>query len=170
MSMLDRREHAVRSASLSHHGLARLAVLVLLLHLPHGSLAQNPVHQEKHERPGKPGDWVVEKRSAGGLHARVSSVFITSDGHIRSKAMFQDKPQEGPVPQEALRKLNAAVLAAKLSTWKASYGDGLCTDCGTTTFRLEVCGADGKWVRYSGSWQHPPLPPDLEAVLAAMNF
>ena len=84
--------------------------------------------------------------------------------------MFQDKPQEGSVPPEALRKLNAAVLAAKLSTWNASYGDGLCNDCVRTTFRLEVCSADGKWVRYSGSWQHPPLPPDLEAVLAAMNF
>ena len=158
-----------------HHGIARIAVFVLLLHLPHAGFGQKPAPQEKpappekHERPGKPGDWVVE-RSLWGTWTGPSSFLITSDGHFHRNDLGP-KSQEGSVPQEALRKLNAAVLAARLSTWKASYGNQPCPECGSETFRLKVCGADGKWVRYSGTLNMlPQLPADMEAVRAAMDF
>ena len=121
--------------------------------------------------PGKPGEWLVEERTAGGIAGLVfSDVLITSNGHFSRIDELLGKSRKGTVPQEALRKLNAAVRAAKVSTWKDS--DGTPSDCCdqiTTTFRLEVCGPDGKWVRYSGSL-NMLLPADMKAVLAAMDF
>jgi len=73
-----------------------------------------------------------------------------------------------------LQKLIEAVLAAKLSTWKEKYdrpGDDGCCDRRSTSLRLDVCGADGKWARYRGGW-HSPVgqAADLRAVLEALNF
>lgn len=123
--------------------------------------------------PGKPGAWEVETNSIGGVAVRIYKLSIKSDGHfVRKNSMNRKQPEEeGSVPPAALEKLNRAILAAKPSTWKASYGSGGCNDCVRTTFRLEICGADGKWMRYSGTWELPPLlPADMGAVLAAMKF
>ena len=128
---------------------------------------------EKTRPPGKPGEWEVRTVSTGGLAVRTIKLSINSDGHfVRKNSMNHDHPEEaGSVPPAALEKLNRAILAAKLSTWKPRYGSGNCNDCVHTTFQLEVCGADGKWQRYTGGWDIPlPMPPDLTAVLAAMNF
>jgi hypothetical protein len=128
---------------------------------------------EKTRPPGKPGEWEVGRSSIGGVMVRIYKLSIKSDGHfVRKNSMNRNKPEEeGTVPPAALEKLNRAIMAAKINTWKASYGGGGCNDCVNTTFRLEVCGAGGKWVRYSGSWELPPqLPADMEAVLAAMEF
>jgi hypothetical protein len=120
---------------------------------------------------GKPGEWLVEERTAGGIAGLVfSHVLIASNGHFSRIDELLGKSRKGTVPQEALRKLNAAVQAAKVSSWK--HSDGTPSDCCdqvTTTFRLEVCGPDGKWVRYSGSL-NMQLPADMKAVLAAMDF
>jgi len=122
---------------------------------------------EKTLPPGKPGDWLVETSSFSVMDGP-SSDLITSDGHFRRS--YRGKSQEGSVPPGALRKLRETILAAKLSTWKASY-NGACSDCPRQTLRLELCGGDGKWVRYFGTMESLPVPPaDIEAVLAAMNF
>jgi hypothetical protein len=64
----------------------------------------------------------------------VSTILIASDGHFSRKDTRQGKSLQGSVPPEALRQLNAAVLAAKLSTWKASYGSG--GNCNDASARL----------------------------------
>jgi hypothetical protein len=128
---------------------------------------------EKTRPPGKPGEWEVEKTSTGGFVPRLYKLSITSDGHfMRKNSMNRDHPEEeGSVPPAALAKLNRAIMAAKTTAWKANYGSGNCYDCTRTTFRLEVCGKDGNWVRYSGSWDIPlRLPADLAAVLAATEW
>jgi len=128
---------------------------------------------EKTRPPGKPGEWEVERTSTGGFVARFEKLSIKSDGHfVRNNSMNPSQPEdEGSLPPAALAKLNRAIMAAKITTWKVVYGTGNCFDCVRTTFRLEVCGKDGKWTRYSGSWDIPlPLPADMEAVLAAMRF
>ena len=109
---------------------------------------------EKTRPPGKPGEWEVGTNSTGGFMVRTYTLSIKSDGHFaRKNSMNRKQPEEeGSVPPAALEKLNRAILAAKPSTWKASYRSGRCNDCVSTTFRLEVCGADGKWVRYSSAW------------------
>ena len=137
-----------------------------------GVVPEKTLPPEKPRPPGKPGEWVIQERWAGGLSGGASSFLIRSDGHFRKENKFQrNKPQEGSVPPEALRKLNAAILAAKLSTWKHSDGTSGCCDQVTTTFRLEVCGPDGKWKRYSSTlYAGSSLPADMEAVLAAMKF
>lgn len=122
---------------------------------------------------GRPGEWEVETNSVGGVAVRIYRLSIKSDGHFeRKNSMNRKQPaEEGSVPPAVLEKLNRAILAAKPSAWKATYGSGNCNDCVRTNFRLEVCGVDGKWVRYSSAWElPPPLPADLEAVLAAMEF
>ncbi len=128
---------------------------------------------EKTRSPGKPGEWEVETTSVGGVAVRVDKLSIKSDGHfVRKNSMNRNHPEEeGSVPPAALEKLNRAIMAAKITTWKVRYGSGNCSDCVRTTFRLEVCGTDRRWVRYSGNWDIPlPLPADMEAVLAAMKF
>ena len=115
----------------------------------------------------------MEKTSSGGFVARFYKLSIKSDGHfVRKNSMNRNHPEEeGSVPLAALEKLNRAIMAAKMTIWKVRYASGNCNDCVRTTFRLEVCGKDGKWVRYSGNWDLPlPLPADMEAVLAAMEF
>jgi hypothetical protein len=223
---------------LRHHGIARLAVLALLLHLPNASFGQkleentdrhgedfrdfdlpspdpllcrkacvedeqchsftylkpntgpgspqvahcwlkSGIPAPKHDPafvsgvvPGKRGEWLVEERTAGGIAGLVfSDVLITSNGHFSRIDDLLGKSRKGTVPQEALRKLNAAILAAKLSSWKHSDGTSGCCDQVTTTFRLEVCGPDGEWKRYSSTlYAGSSLPADMEAVLAAMKF
>jgi len=128
---------------------------------------------EKTRPPGKPGEWEVETTSTGGFVARLEKLSINSDGHfVRKNSMNRDHPEEeGSVPSAALEKLNRAIMAAKIATWKIHYGTGNCYDCVRTSFHLEVCGKDGKWASYSGYWDIPlPLPPDMEAVLGAMKF
>ena len=128
---------------------------------------------EKTRPPGKPGDWEVGTTSSGGFVPRLEKLSIKSDGHFaRKNSMNREHPEEeGSLPPAALERLNRAIVTAKVSTWKVNYGSGNCYDCVRTTFRLEVCGRDGQWVRYSGTWDIPlGLPADLRAVLAAMRF
>ena len=128
---------------------------------------------EKTRPPGTPGDWEVEKTSTGGFVAWLYKLSIKSDGHFaRRNSMNRDHPEdEGSVPPAALAKLNRAIMAAKPTTWKVTYATRNCFDCVRTTFRLKVCGKDGNWVDYSGSWDIPlRMPADLEAVLAAMQW
>jgi len=128
---------------------------------------------EKTRPPGKPGEWEVETISTGGFAPRFVKLSIQSDGHfVRKNSMNRDHPEEeGSVPPAALEKLNRAIMAVKAAAWKVNYGTGNCYDCVRTGFRLEVCGKDGKWARYSAYWDIPlGLPADMEAVLAAMKF
>jgi len=128
---------------------------------------------EKTPPTGKPGEWEVETTSTGGFVPRLVRLSINSDGHFaRRNSMNRDHPEdEGSLPSAALEKLNRAIKAARISTWKVNYGGGNCYDCVRTSFHLEVCGKDGKWERYSGTWDIPlGLPSDLQAVLAAMKF
>jgi hypothetical protein len=128
---------------------------------------------EKTRPPGKRGEWEVEKTLTGGFVPRFYRLSINSGGHfVRKNSMNPEHPEEeGPVPPAVLEKLNRAMMKAKPATWRASYGSGNCNDCVRTAFHLEVCGADGKWVSYSGNWDLPlAVPADLNAVLAAMDF
>jgi hypothetical protein len=122
----------------------------------------------------EPGEWVLEMRSIGGMHVRVSTLLIRSDGHFEKKDAFKTSTQTGMLPAPALEKLNRAILAAKLSTWKDDYnppGDDGCCDRIRTSLKLRVCGLDGKWTKYKGGWYRlSSPPPDLEAVLAAAEF
>ena len=124
--------------------------------------------------PGKPGDWVLEMRSIGGVAVRVSTLLIRSDGHFERRRAFKADTETGSLPAPALEILNQAILAAKLSTWKDHYnrpGDDGCCDRISTTLKLRVCGPDGKWTRYEGYWVDLYSPPtDLEAVLKAAYF
>jgi hypothetical protein len=156
-----------------------LILLLLALHLAAFAQKQeeksNNQSQPKKPLPaGQPGEWVLEMRSIGGLHVRVSTLLIRSDGHFEKKEAFKTSTQTGTLPAPALEKLSRAVLAAKLSTWKDDYnapGDNGCCDRIRTTLKLRVCGPDGKWAKYEGGWeQRTAAPPDLEAVLAATEF
>ena len=130
------------------------------------------VPSEKPLPPGKPGEWKIERTSSGGIAPRHFTLSVTSGGHF-SRSQW-GKHEEGSVPPESLQKLNQAILAAKLTTWKSNYnapGDSGCCDRVSTGIHLDVCGPDGKWIRYSGSWIAPVgMPADLEAVLNALNF
>ena len=97
----------------------------------------------------------------------------TLTGHfVRKNSMNPNHPEEdGLVSPSALKKLNRAIMASKITRWKVRDASGNSNDCVMTTFRLEVCGKDGKCVCYSGNWDISlPMPADLEAVLAAMEF
>jgi hypothetical protein len=156
-----------------------LILLLIALHLAAFGPQQEAKasHQSQPQKPspaGQSGDWVLEMRSIGGLHVRVSTLLIRSDGHFEKKEAFKTSTQTGTLPAPALEKLNRAILAAKLSTWKDDYnepGDNGCCDRIRTTLELRVCGPDGKWTKYEGGWeQRFAAPPDLEAVLAATEF
>jgi len=158
----------------------RFVILLLLaLHLAAFGQTQEENTNRKSQTqkplpPGKPGEWVFEMRSIGGLHVRVSTLLIRSDGHFERKEAFKTSTQTGMLPAPALDKLNHAILAAKLSTWKDDYnppGDDGCCDRIRTSLKLRVCGPDGKWTKYEGGWYRlSSPPPDLEAVLAATEF
>jgi hypothetical protein len=139
--------------------------------VPQEPVPQNkPVPREEPMPPGKPGDWVLEKAVTGGVASGMTSIYIKSDGHWRSKPS-RGESQNGLVPPEALQKLKAAVRAAKPSTWKPSYGHDQCCDMPSTRFRLDVAGPDGAWQRYSVIvYAMSSPPPDLDAVLVATNF
>jgi PAN domain len=124
--------------------------------------------------PGKPGEWVVERTTRGGVAGRSFKLSVKSDGHFTREGSNLNKKAEGTVPAAALEKLNRAILAAKPATWKENYnrpGVPECCDLVFTSLQLDVCGPDGKWIRYSGGWIFPyMLPKDLEAVSAALEF
>ena len=156
-----------------------LIVLLLALHL--AAFGQKPEENTQGRSqpqtplpPGKPGEWVLEMRSMGGVFVRVSTLLIRSDGHFEKKEAFKTSVQTGTLPAPALEKLNQAILAAKLSDWKADYnppGDNGCCDRIRTSLKLRVCGSDGKWTKYAGGWYTlSSPPPDLKAVLAATEF
>jgi len=130
--------------------------------------------QQEPQPTGKPGDWKVDLSASGGIAPMRSFLSVTSDGHFRRLRRGSRDTEEGTVPSAAFEKLQAAVRAARLSTWKQSYnrpGDDGCCDRVSTGLSVDVCGADGKWTRYQGHWYSPvEQPADLRAVLAAMNF
>ena len=155
--------------------------LLLLLALQLAAFGQNqqPDANQKSQPqkalpPGKPGEWVLEMRSIGGVVVRVSTLLIRSDGHFERRRPFKTDTETGTLPAPALEKLNQAILAAMPSTWKDDYnrpGDDGCCDRISTTLKLRVCGPDGKWTRYEGYWVDLYSPPtDLEAVLKAAYF
>ena len=156
-----------------------LILLLIAVHLAAFGQKQqeentNHRSQQKPLPPGEPGKWILEMRSIGGMHVRVSTLLIRSDGHFEKKEAFKTSTQTGTVPASALEKLNRAILAAKFSTWKDDYnppGDDGCCDRIRTSLKLRVCGPDGKWTKYEGGWYRLSSPPlDLEAVLAATEF
>ena len=163
----------------AHHTPRILIVLLLALHL--AAFAQKPeeatpgkLQPQRPLPPGKPGEWVLEMRSSGGIFVRVSTLLIRSDGHFEKKEAFKTSVQTGTLPAPALTKLNQAILAARLSSWKTDYnppGDNGCCDRIRTSLKLRVCGADGKWTKYQGGWYTlSSPPPDLKAVLDATEF
>ncbi|HJX84433.1 MAG TPA: hypothetical protein VJ723_08835, partial [Candidatus Angelobacter sp.] len=82
-------------------------------------------------------------------------------GHFEKKEAFKTKVETGTLPAPALAKLNQAILAARLSSWKTDYnppGDNGCCDRIRTSLKLRVCGADGKWTKYEGGAPPARLP------------
>ncbi len=128
---------------------------------------------EKALPPGKPGEWAIERTTRGGFAGRFTKMSVKSDGHVMRQWSSADNPTEADAPAALLEKLNRAILAAKPETWKENYnrpGADACCDLVTTGLHLDICGPDGKWTRYSGSWIFPYMQPaDLKAVMAALD-
>lgn len=148
--------------------------LVIMVSLFCAGLEAQAANPPQKESPGKPGDWVLEMTSTGGIRPRLSRLVVRSNGHFSRKKPFDNTVEEGALSAADFKKLNDAVLAAKLSSWKTNYnqpGDDGCCDRISTGLTLRVCGADGKWVRYSGGWYSLyEAPADLRAVLDATRF
>jgi len=166
---------AIDLEALVRNGWRALAVgLALLFSLGCAELASQAASAAQDERAGNPGEWVLEMKWTGGLKPRLATLVVHSDGHFSRKKPFENTVEEGTLSTVDFKRLSDAVLAAKFSAWKTDYdrqGDDGCCDRVRTELKLRVCGSDGKWGLYDGSWYSLyAAPADLRAVLDAARF
>jgi hypothetical protein len=126
--------------------------------------------------PKGKGAWRIEISRSGGMRPVKETVQLNSTGEINvlSEQMRGGKTtlncsRKEKLSARELLKINAAITAAKPSTWKDGYSDPqhpICCDQPTTEVKLERRGDKGQ-EETSTSWypgSYSLVPSDLKAI------